>query len=42
MILVDLMQPEKVIDGLKKNKIKEVKVEGQGSDDWVCPYIRKI
>ena len=25
---------EKVIDGLKKNKIKEVKVEGQG-DDWV-------
>ena len=35
MILVDLMQPEKVIDGLKKNKIKEVKVEGQGDDDWV-------
>jgi len=26
---------EKVIDGLKKNKIKEVKVEGQGGDDWV-------
>ncbi len=26
---------EKVIDGLKENKIKEVKVEGQGSDDWV-------
>ncbi len=26
---------EKVIDGLKENKIKEVKVEGQGGDDWV-------
>ena len=26
---------EKVIDGLNKNKIKEVKVEGQGDDDWV-------
>ena len=26
---------EKVIDGLKTNKIKEVKVEGQGGDDWV-------
>ena len=26
---------EKVIDGLKVNKIKEVKVEGQGGDDWV-------
>lgn len=26
---------EKVIDGLKKNKTKEVKVEGQGGDDWV-------
>ncbi len=26
---------EKVIDGLKQNKIKEVKVEGQGGDDWV-------
>ena len=26
---------EKVIDGLKKNKIKEMKVEGQGGDDWV-------
>ena len=26
---------EKVIDGFKKNKIKEVKVEGQGGDDWV-------
>ena len=26
---------EKVTDGLKKNKIKEVKVEGQGGDDWV-------
>ncbi len=26
---------EKVIDGLKTNKIKEVKVEGQGDDDWV-------
>ena len=26
---------EKVIDELKKNKIKEVKVEGQGGDDWV-------
>ena len=26
---------EKVIDGLNKNKIKEVKVEGQGGDDWV-------
>tara|TARA_Y100001970_G_scaffold28245_1_gene34543 strand:- start:2127 stop:2450 length:324 start_codon:yes stop_codon:yes gene_type:complete len=26
---------EKVIDGLNKNKIKDVKVEGQGGDDWV-------
>ena len=26
---------EKVIDGLKTNKIKEVKVEGQGGDEWV-------
>ncbi len=26
---------EKMIDGLKENKIKEVKVEGQGGDDWV-------
>ena len=26
---------EKVIDGLKTNKIKEVKVEGQSGDDWV-------
>ena len=26
---------EKIIDGLKKNKIKDVKVEGQSGDDWV-------
>ncbi len=26
---------EKVIDGLKKNRIKDVKVEGQVGDDWV-------
>ena len=26
---------EKVIDGLKENKIKELRVEGQGDDDWV-------
>ena len=26
---------EKVIDGLKQNKIKELKVEGQGDNDWV-------
>ena len=26
---------EKVINRLKKNKIKEVKIEGQGDDDWV-------
>ena len=26
---------EKVIDGLKKSKVKDVKVEGQSGDDWV-------
>ena len=26
---------EKVIEGLKENNIKDVKVEGQGHDDWV-------
>ena len=26
---------EKVIDGLKKSKVKDVKVEGQNGDDWV-------
>tara|TARA_B100000676_G_C17525114_1_gene554746 strand:+ start:220 stop:543 length:324 start_codon:yes stop_codon:yes gene_type:complete len=26
---------EKIIDGLKKNKIKDIKVEGQGDDNWV-------
>jgi len=26
---------EKVIEGLKKNKVKELKVEGLGDDDWV-------
>ena len=26
---------EKVIDGLKKSKVKDVKVEGKSGDDWV-------
>ena len=26
---------EKVIEGLRKNKIGGIKVEGQGGDDWV-------
>ena len=26
---------EKVIEGLKQNKVDGIKVEGQGSDDWV-------